>query len=126
MKKFATALNCMDGRAQLPIIEKVKELSGAEFVDMVTEAGIEKIISQWSVAATDAALKTKIDISVEKHGSGFIAVVAHYDCAGNAVDEATHKAETRASRDILQSLYPELTVIGIWLDEEFKANIIED
>lgn len=123
MKKFATALNCMDGRVQLPVIELVRKLSGADYVDMITEAGIESLLTE---DAYLEAIKIKIDISVKNHGSTFIAVAAHYDCAGNPVDEATHKKQAKASREVLKGLYPGLTVIGVWVDEEFKANIIED
>jgi hypothetical protein len=120
---FATALNCIDGRAQLPVIELVKKLSGANYVDMITEAGIERLLTNEDCRG---GILKKVDISTEKHGSRFIAVVAHYDCAGNPVDEATHKAQTMASKAALQKLYPELTIIGVWVDAEFKANVIED
>jgi len=36
-KTFATAINCMDGRAQLPVIEWIKEKQPVGFVDMITE-----------------------------------------------------------------------------------------
>ncbi|VAV82810.1 hypothetical protein MNBD_DELTA01-1766 [hydrothermal vent metagenome] len=123
MKTFATALNCIDGRIQLPVIKQVQELSGAEYVDMITETGIDRLLTDEAFRKT---IQQKMDISIEKHGSKFIAVVAHYDCAGNPVDEATHRVQTKASRDLLKSLYPQLTVIGIWVDEEFKTNIIGD
>jgi hypothetical protein len=35
--KFATAINCRDGRTQLPVIEWLKKEYGATYVDMITE-----------------------------------------------------------------------------------------
>jgi hypothetical protein len=41
MKKeiFYTAINCMDGRVQMPVINYLAARFGADFVDSVTEAG---------------------------------------------------------------------------------------
>jgi hypothetical protein len=41
--KFVMAINCMDGRTQLPIIEWLKKEYGATYVDMITEPGPNKI-----------------------------------------------------------------------------------
>jgi hypothetical protein len=44
--KFATALNCMDGRVQIPIIEFLKKKFKVDYVDMITEPGIDKILAE--------------------------------------------------------------------------------
>jgi len=36
---FCTAVNCMDGRVQLPVINYLKERFSANYVDMITEPG---------------------------------------------------------------------------------------
>ncbi len=36
---FCTAINCMDGRTQLPVIEFLKNKLSVEYVDTVTEPG---------------------------------------------------------------------------------------
>ena len=35
--KFVTAINCMDGRVQVPVIEWLKKEYKADDVDMITE-----------------------------------------------------------------------------------------
>lgn len=35
--KFAAAINCMDGRTQVPVIEFLKNKYGVDYVDMITE-----------------------------------------------------------------------------------------
>ena len=45
MIKFATALNCMDGRVQLPVIRWGKENYSVDVVDAITEAGMNGILS---------------------------------------------------------------------------------
>jgi hypothetical protein len=44
--KFATALNCMDGRVQITIIEFLKKKFKVDYVDMITEPGIDKILAE--------------------------------------------------------------------------------
>ena len=39
MNTFFTAINCMDGRVQLPVIKYVQEKFDILFVDMITEPG---------------------------------------------------------------------------------------
>lgn len=40
--QFVTAINCMDGRVQEPVIKWMKEKYNATYVDMITEAGPNK------------------------------------------------------------------------------------
>jgi len=44
--KFATAINCMDGRCQLPVIEWMKKRYGVEYVDMITEPGPDGVLAE--------------------------------------------------------------------------------
>ncbi|MCK4433251.1 MAG: hypothetical protein KAV48_04880, partial [Methanomicrobia archaeon] len=44
--KFATAINCMDGRVQIPVIEWLKRKYSASYVDMITEPGPNKILAE--------------------------------------------------------------------------------
>ena len=45
-KKFATAINCMDGRTQQSVIEYMKRTFSVDFVDMITEPGPNKILAE--------------------------------------------------------------------------------
>lgn len=38
--KFATCLNCIDGRVQIPVINWITDNYEIDYVDMVTEAGM--------------------------------------------------------------------------------------
>lgn len=44
--RFATAINCIDGRAQMPVNEWVRKNLGADYVDTVTEPGVDKAITE--------------------------------------------------------------------------------
>ena len=43
--KFAAVINCMDGRAQKPVIGYLERKLKVDHVDMITEAGPDKILS---------------------------------------------------------------------------------
>jgi len=45
-KKFAAAINCVDGRTQIPVMEWMKKNCRVDYVDMVTEPGPVKILKE--------------------------------------------------------------------------------
>ncbi len=45
---FATVIDCIDGRTKQPIIEWVKSHASVDFVDVVTEPGPDKVMTQGS------------------------------------------------------------------------------
>lgn len=125
--KFVTALNCMDGRTQLPVNDLLREKFSAEYVDTITEPGINKVVAEGS--DDDAVVRgvfMKIDISVNAHGSSVIAVVGHHDCAGNPSSYETQLAQIRTSVAHLKEKYPAVHVLGIWVDDAFSVHIVEE
>ena len=124
MKKFATAVNCMDGRVQEPVINFLKNNYGVDYVDMITEPGPDKILAENTDKFKVNSIKERVDISVNKHGSGIILMVGHGDCAGNPVDKQTHISETLSSVEVLKSWFPNVKVIPVWIDENWIVNIL--
>ncbi len=123
--KFATAINCMDGRVQLPVINWLRENLSVDYVDMITEPGPDKILAQGS-AATQDSIKARVLISVNKHGSDTILVAAHHDCAGNPVTRAQHEEHVRQSIIRIQSWnLPVKRIFGAWIGESWKVEIVE-
>lgn len=124
-KEFATAINCIDGRVQKPVAEYMQKSFSVDYVDMITEPGPNKILSEGKDANIIEFLKKKVEISVEKHSSQIIAVVAHYDCAGNPESEDVQKEHLRKAVNVIVSWgFPVKKIIALWLDENFKPSII--
>lgn len=123
-KKFATAINCMDGRAQKPVIEFMQKNFGVDYVDMVTEPGPNKILAEGKATKLIESIKKRVEISVKKHGSQVIAVTGHYDCAGNPVDEETQKEHLKKSVKVIEAWGFQVKIIMLWLDEGFKVSIV--
>ena len=59
-KKFATAINCMDGRVQSPTIDYIKSNFNVDYVDMITEPGPNKILAEGKEEQVIEALKKKV------------------------------------------------------------------
>jgi carbonic anhydrase len=113
---FLTAVNCMDGRVQLPIISYLKERFGVSYVDVVTEAGPVRPLAEGQESREVESIVSRVNVSIQKHKSKGIAVVAHHDCAGNPAPEARQHEQLHAAVDYLASRYPASEVIGLWVD----------
>ena len=64
-KIFATCLNCMDGRVQLPTIQWSKENYQVDYIDMITEAGMDGVLT--NKGTNIEGILQKINISIDKH-----------------------------------------------------------
>jgi hypothetical protein len=124
IKKFVTAINCMDGRVQLPVIDWMKKHTQADFVDMITEPGPNKILAENNQIDLLQSLKKRVEISVLKHASSQIAIIGHFDCAGNPVDKETQLGQIKTSVQIIQSWGFQIPVIGLWVDDHWTVHKI--
>ena len=116
---FCTVLNCMDGRAQLPVINYLKKKFNAEYVDSITEPGINLLLSECETLPEQ--IKNKIDISVNKHLSNSIAVVGHYDCAANKASDEEQKNHIINAARLLKNNYEACNVIGLWVNSNWEV-----
>lgn len=119
---FCTAINCMDGRVQLPVIQFLQKRFAAAYVDMITEPGPIRILSEQADASKIDAILQRLNISVDKHFSQRLAVIGHHDCAGNPVSEAEQIDQIKKSVLYLKNKHPQLDVIGLWVDANWKVN----
>lgn len=120
-KKFATAVNCMDGRTQLPLIEFVRSKTGVDYVDMITEPGIVKGLVEGKDQAVVQSVRNRIRISVEKHASADIWVAAHHDCAGNPVADEVQKQQAAQAVEVVRNWFPKVNVSAVWIDKDARA-----
>jgi len=115
----------MDGRAQKPVTEYLQKNFSVDYVDMITEPGPCKILSEGHDTTIIESIKKRVEISVKKHGAQIIAVVAHYACAGNPVNDDAQQQQLQKAIDVIHSWeFPVKKVIALWLDEDFKPSII--
>jgi len=118
-QKRAVCLNCIDGRVQLPVIQWIKDNYDTDHVDMITEPGIDGFLSDNDKSID--SIKKKVCISVEKNSASVIFIAGHYDCKGNPVSEDVHREHIRTSRGRLEKEFPEIPVMGLWVNSEWKV-----
>ena len=118
--KFGTLINCIDGRSLIPTVTWLKEKFNLDFIDAVTEPGVDKIIAQKDSEKT-AQIKTKVLISIRAHGSSLIAIAGHHDCAGNPVSKNEHIEQIKKSIDTIQSWNYQTKIVGIWVNEHWQV-----
>ncbi len=119
--KFATSVSCMDGRIQIPLTNWIKENFSVDYVDTITEPGIDKLVAD----NTDLeSIKTKVGISINKHESELIVVSGHYDCAGNPVSNEEHITQIKKGIEVISSWNLGVKVVGVWVDDMWKINTV--
>jgi len=122
-QKFVVCLNCIDGRTQLPVINFLKQKYNCDYVDMITEPGIVKVVSDEKSNATFDTIKEKLKISIDKHQAKAIAVASHYDCAANGAEEKIHREQIQKAAQRLSKQF-NLPTIGLWLNDKFAVEEI--
>jgi carbonic anhydrase len=123
MGKFATAINCMDGRVQIPVIEYIKDEYGVDYVDMITLPGPNKVLVE-NKNKTEQ-IKRYVEISVGRHGSRLVAICGHYDCAGNPVDDKTQIKQIQDAIDVIKSWNLNVQVTGLWINQNWKVEKVK-
>ncbi|MCL5409198.1 MAG: hypothetical protein M1135_04200 [Candidatus Omnitrophica bacterium] len=121
-RKFAVCLNCMDGRVQIPVIRWIKKNYSVDYVDIITEPGMDGILSDEKNDINSILLK--IETSIDKHNSCILFVVGHFDCAGNPVNDKSHKKHICIAVNRLKNLKSFVRIIGLWVSNEWMVEKI--
>lgn len=120
--KFATAINCIDGRTQTPVIEFMKKKFGVDFIDMITTPGPNKLLAEDKNSFLIETIKNGVEISVNKHYSALVAVVGHYDCAANPTDKENHIEQILKAIKKVESWNLNVQIIGLWIDANWEVH----
>ncbi|MDP8212856.1 MAG: hypothetical protein P9X22_06170 [Candidatus Zapsychrus exili] len=121
---FVTAINCIDGRAQQPVISYLTKKYNVNFVDMITEPGINKILFSDCDKEAVESIRRKVSLTVVNHNSSIIAIVGHHGCVGNPSSFEDQKKHILGAIDCVKEWnFVVDDVIGLWIDEEY--NVVE-
>ena len=124
--KFCTAINCMYGRVQQPVIKYMQKRFDADVVDAITEPGPINILAVGTDLSKIQSIIERLKISIELHDSIGIAVVGHYDCAGNPVTEKEQLIQIEKAVNFLNEKYNDIEIIGLWVDENWTVHELVD
>ena len=122
-KKFACAINCMDGRVQDAVKNYMKENYGVDYVDMVTEPGPNKILCDENSCdmAVIEDIKKRVEISVNHHGSKVIAIAGHFGCAGNPTSKEDQIKHLKKAGEAVKGFGFPVEVILLWVDGDWTT-----
>ena len=112
----------MDGRVQLPVIQYLQKRFDVNFVDSVTEAGPNLILSEAGDSSLVQSILSRVNVSVEHHGSTGIAVVGHHGCAGNPAPRDEQVVHTQNAVRLLRHQYKSVEVTGLWVDSRWDVH----
>ena len=122
---FAAAINCIDGRVQQPVSDWLRQRLGVDYVDMITEPGPDKALTQGLLRQVES-IRDRLAISVQAHQSGTVAVVGHDDCAANPVQKDRHWAQIEKSAEIVAEWGFGVRVIGLWVNQQWQVEVVCD
>ena len=125
MSAFVTAINCIDGRVQTPESSFLKNRFGAEYVDMITYPGPVGVLSKSEDSQLVRYLHDSVMISVSNHGSEFIAIAGHYNCAANDLSEAEQRAQIERSILRIRQWHIPAHVVGLWINSCWDVEEVE-
>ena len=120
---FATAINCIDGRVQRPVSDWVKINCHVDYVDTITEPGVDRLLALGTAATVDA-VRRKVLVSLDAHHSGVIAVVGHAECAGNPVSDEEHAQHIRQAVEVIAAWGLPMRVIGLWVTSSWLVEVV--
>ena len=121
METRATCLNCMDGRVQLPVLTWIKTNYPVDFVDVITEAGMDGVLAKQEDISE---ILRSIKVSVNLNKSTRLFIVGHYDCRGNPIDEHCHRQQITDAVKRLKPLWPVQEVVGLWVNDQWQVQLV--
>ena len=119
--KFATSISCIDGRIQLPLSQWIKENYSVDYVDTITEPGVDKNLTRDSIINS---IKAKARISINAHKSELVVFSGHYNCAANPVSDEEHIEFIKKGVEAISSWGLGVKVIGVWVDDSWNVNTV--
>ncbi|MEO0073679.1 MAG: carbonic anhydrase [candidate division WOR-3 bacterium] len=120
--RFCTAINCMDGRVQLPVNLWLRDRYGIDYVDTITEPGPNRILAEGTDPTLVDSIRRRLLVSVRCHGSKVVAVVGHDDCAGSPVASDVQRQLVRQAVAVVRSWELGVDVIGVWVDTNWQVH----
>ncbi len=123
--RFGTAIMCTDGRIQEPVAAWLKRRYYLDYVDTVTTPGADGVLAEGLVESV-AYLKACAKLSATSHGSFVIAVVGHFDCAGNPVPRDEHIKHIQQAMTVVRSWNLGLPLVGLWVGESGQVELVAE
>jgi len=123
-KKFGVCLTCIDGRIQLPTIKWITQNYNVNYVDIITEPGMDGLLADYPF--DPSRILKNLTISINKHNSDIIFIVGHYDCAANPVKENVHSEQIMKCVNRIANYTSFCSIVGLYVSEDFLVKKITE
>lgn len=120
-KKFACAINCMDGRVQDAVKNYIQQNYNVDWVDQVTEPGPNKILADNSDSAIIENIKKRVGISIHHHGSKVVAIAGHFGCAGNPTEKNEQIEHLKKAQKTVESFGFDAEIVLLWVEGDWTT-----
>ncbi|HWP61227.1 MAG TPA: carbonic anhydrase [Candidatus Paceibacterota bacterium] len=100
-KKLGIAVMCVDWRLHqkdVRFAERIRDALGVDVVDVVSVPGPDGMAHEGKEAERGALLSW-LNLLIGAHHPTSIALVGHYTCAANPVDESAHDTDAREAAE---------------------------
>jgi hypothetical protein len=114
----------MDGRVQLPVIRYLQKRFNVDYVDSITEAGPNLILSEAENTFSAQAIFRRLKISVKDHHSVGVAIAGHHDCAANPAAKDNQIKQIQKAIQLIRQQYENIEIIGLWIDKNWEIHEI--
>jgi Putative carbonic anhydrase len=121
---FGTAINCIDGRTQLPLINWLREVQQLEYIDLITEPGPDGLLARDPQRAADLVLP-KVRLSLARHASPLLVIAAHHDCLANPISDEEHRALLIPALGVLRGWQLGVKVMALWVNASWSVDIVQ-
>lgn len=121
---FIAAVLCIDGRFRRCLVDWLVDRYSADYVDLITEPGPDRILSARPLGSTARDIRRKLDVSLTAHAARAIVLVGHEDCAGNPVLPEDHRLQIGHSTAVLRDWYPDRPVLGVFVDSRCEVHVV--
>jgi len=103
-KTLGIAVVCVDWRLHqkdVRLSEQVRDAVGVDVVDVVAMPGPDGFLKPGQESEREAMIKG-LKLLIGAHHPASIALVGHYTCAANPVEDAVHDADAKETAEFLK------------------------
>ena len=122
--KCGTAINCIEVRFHLPVIRWMKDALQLDFVDILSEPGVVKILSNGTETEIEC-IRSKTCGSIESHGSDIIAVVGHDNCSANPASHQEQLRQIKKAKQVVRDWNLPVEVVGLWVGKNYQVENVD-
>ena len=118
---FVTVVSCIDGRVQEPLARWAKSAFSADWADMITRPGCDRVLGGDGTEDT-APVRADVEVSVRAHSPVAVVVSGHHDCAANPGTQSHHEPQIRAAVAEVARWELGVPVAGVWVGEDWQVH----